>query len=226
MENNGNNDEQELRISQSISQGEHRENTQENSRLQEASDYLRRSMEPSRQDAQADSSAISQFKQLEFEAKAAEDFAKENHLWLSYFDLELGLPYKGGNENDNYIDIAEQMIYKVNNLFNCRGSVVASLDNIAAHNKLFPNTAYELVGFTGFEGRNVYPIYKQNFISNASEASPEEISNYMTMLGFLQLNEHTFTNSEYTVSDLRPRNVLKDIDGDIYVIDNIIIQNK
>ena len=41
----------------------------------------------------------------------------------------------------------------------------------------------------------------------------------MTSLGFAREGEASYGNGDVTISDLRPRNVLKDGDGDIYVVD-------
>lgn len=41
----------------------------------------------------------------------------------------------------------------------------------------------------------------------------------MESLGFLETGEARFSNGDIEISDLYPRNVLKDINGDIYVID-------
>jgi hypothetical protein len=39
---------------------------------------------------------------------------------------------------------------------------------------------------------------------------------------FRQINNHTFENDQYIVFDLHPRNVLKNSEGTIFVIDNRI----
>ncbi|MBQ2399301.1 MAG: hypothetical protein II308_04445, partial [Muribaculaceae bacterium] len=80
-------------------------------------------------------------------------------------------------------------------------------------------TKYELVGFTGFDGRSVYPVIKQSTIINPQFATKEEIDSYMTSLGFDKIEDWVFSNGDLRISDLRPRNVLKDADGDIYVVD-------
>ena len=41
----------------------------------------------------------------------------------------------------------------------------------------------------------------------------------MKLLGFQKVKEYSYCNGEILISDLRPRNVLKDIDGDIYIVD-------
>ena len=41
----------------------------------------------------------------------------------------------------------------------------------------------------------------------------------MAALGFTKIEEGRYSNNNYEVWDLLPRNVLRDADGDIYVID-------
>lgn len=64
--------------------------------------------------------------------------------------FDLGVPGPSGNENDTYV--ADNIIYKVNNLLNS-GSIAALLKKILLHNLLFPDTAYSFYGFAGFDGR-------------------------------------------------------------------------
>jgi hypothetical protein len=77
--------------------------------------------------------------------------------------------------------------------------------------------SYEIIGFTGFENKARAPyvevVLKQPFIPNAGHATPQEISDFMQSRGFQKINNHTFENGQYIVSDLHPRNVLKDEDG-------------
>lgn len=57
-------------------------------------------------------------------------------------------------------------------------------------------------------------------MKNAIPATPIEIETYMAALSFQKVNsEGRFINDSYEVWDLVPRNVLKDADGDLYVID-------
>ena len=41
----------------------------------------------------------------------------------------------------------------------------------------------------------------------------------MSALDFEKVDEATFTNGDVIISDLYPRNVLKDKDGDLFVVD-------
>ncbi|MDR0873746.1 MAG: hypothetical protein LBN27_09840 [Prevotellaceae bacterium] len=154
-------------------------------------------------------------------------YAKENNLWIKSL-YSLGVPFVGGgNENTLAYDEKNKIIYKSNNLINHQFSIIKLLESIEIHNQLFPETKYDIVGFTGMDyGENRTPyievILKQDYITNVVQATQQEIISYMHSIGFEQVNEHTFANKQYTVSDLRPRNVLKDTHGNIYVIDNIV----
>lgn len=133
----------------------------------------------------------------------------------SIFDL--GIPGPSGNENDTYV--ADNVIYKVNNLLNC-GSIRSLLNKLLLHNTIFPDTAYTFYGLTGFDGRTIQPVIAQPRIANAQPATQIMIDTYMAALGFEKLNSTgRFSNSTYEVWDLLPRNVLIDCEGDIFVVD-------
>ena len=48
---------------------------------------------------------------------------------------------------------------------------------------------------------------------------PNDNESTRTTLGFEQTAEASFSNGYIEVSDLRPRNVLRDSDGDMYMVD-------
>lgn len=155
---------------------------------------------------------------LEIEQRVTESFAKQHHLWVPIDDIfYLGTPGPSGNENDTYV--SNDIIYKVNNLLNC-GSILKLLDRVIMHNEIFPDTFYQLYAFTGFEGRSIMPVLSQNLIKNAEPATQINIDTYMAAIGFDRLNEKGYySNNLYIVWDLIPRNVLRDKDGDIFVVD-------
>ena len=64
------------------------------------------------------------------------------------------------------------------------------------------------------------PVFTQMLVKDAVPATIVEIETYMAALGFSKVNSNgRYKNPEYEVWDLLPRNVLKDTDGDIYIID-------
>lgn len=204
-------------ILQSIPQRERGTEAQKDRRMEEAERAIRRSQSSGTNETQFGGSQSALSRQ-EIEARAAEEYAKENGLWIPMDKVfDLGTPGPSGNENDTYIS-NEGYVYKVNNLMNSKGTLPL-FDRIKLHNQIFPSSRYEFVGFTGFDGRSIYPIFRQAYVHESTNATPEEIEEYMNTLGFSKINEHKYTNGDITISDLRPRNVLKDTDGDLYVVD-------
>ena len=204
-------------ILQSIPQRERGTEAQKDRRMEEAERAIRRRQSSGTNETQFGRSQSALSRQ-EIEARAAEEYAKENGLWIPMDKVfDLGTPGPSGNENDTYIS-NEGYVYKVNNLMNSKG-ILPLFDRIKLHNQIFPSSRYEFVGFTGFDGRSIYPIFRQAYVHESTNATPEEIEEYMNTLGFSKINEHKYTNGDITISDLRPRNVLKDTDGDLYVVD-------
>ncbi|MCP1996646.1 LPD38 domain-containing protein [Flavobacterium sp. HSC-61S13] len=166
----------------------------------------------------------------DLEKRVVFEYAKENNLWIDDI-YSLGKAFGSGNENTVVLNAEERSVYKSNNLFNSQFLVSNLLDYIENHNKLFPETSYELVGFSGFDnGANRAPyvevVIKQPFVSQAEHVEKSVIASFMESLGFTKVTDTSFTNGQYTVSDLHPRNVLKSEEGIIYVIDNMISENK
>lgn len=206
-------------IFESVSQGEYGTEAKEDGRVEEALIELRRRSEENERNAQEAGGTLSGRQQKEIEARAAEVYAKEKGIWIPMQEIfSLGEPAPSGNENDVYFNSQDNSVYKVNNLMNS-GNITSLLERIKLHNQYFPDTRYELVGFSGFGGRDIYPVLQQRYIENATFATPKEIENYMEALGFERIGDAEYSNGNVVISDLRPRNVLKDGDGDIYVVD-------
>ena len=208
-------------ISESVSQRGYGEETSQNRRIYEISDELRRRCQLHEAQFRDGQETINHF---EVEQRVSEQYAKENGMWIAMSDVfDLGVPGPSGNENDTYV--SNDIIYKVNNLLNT-GSILRLLDRIMWHNNLFYDTAYTLHGFTGFDGRTVMPVLQQRLVKDAVPATTIEIGTYMAAIGFTKQNdEGRYANAEYEVWDLVPRNVLKDKDGDIFIIDAEIAMN-
>ena len=205
-------------ILQSIPQRERGTEAQKDRRMEEAALRLQDRIEEAARDAQAAGRTLSRAERKEIEARAAEEYAKEKGLWIPMEETFSWNPMPSGNENDVYLNTSDGYVYKVNNLMNSKG-ILPLFDRIKLHNQIFPSSRYEFVGFTGFDGRSIYPIFRQAYVHESTNATPEEIEEYMNTLGFSKINEHKYTNGDITISDLRPRNVLKDTDGDLYVVD-------
>lgn len=209
-------------IPESVSQRSSGEETAENRRILEVADELRRRCELYEAQLRNGEEHVSR---LEVEQRVAEQYAKDNGMWLPMSDVfNIGVPGPSGNENDTYV--SNDIIYKVNNLLNT-GSILRLLDRLTWHNNLFYDTAYTLHAFTGFDGRTIMPVLQQRLVKDAVPATAIEIETYMAAIGFTkQNNEGRFANDEFVVWDLVPRNVLRDKEGDIFIIDAEIAKNQ
>ena len=205
-------------VSEPIPQGEHRTETPQDSRMEEAANRLRQRSRTHESLDGRSGEALPLQEKLNAEAREAESYAKETGQWIPMSRVfDLGVPGPSGNEADTYVG-NDGYIYKVNNLMNSRG-ILPLLERYQLHNQIFPESKYELVGFTGFDGGSIYPVFRQQYVPGASLSTPEEIDAYMQSLGFHQTGEAEYSNGDVTISDLRPRNVLRDADSDMYVID-------
>ena len=96
------------------------------------------------------------------------------------------------------------------------------IDNIPLFNSVFKNSAYEIVGYGEIDGEFVR-ILKQPIVdfANSTPLTEDERVEYMRSLGFEPLNKENtaFSNGEIVVSDLQKSNIVKDVDGNIRVID-------
>ena len=202
-------------ILKSVSQGSNGAYDEENRRIKEISDELQRLCRLHEAQPRTGQEDRGKF---EIEQRLAEQYAKSVGMWIPMDEVfDLGTPGPSGNENDTYV--AKDTIFKVNNLLNS-GSICNLLDKIILHNLVFPNTAYKLKGFAGYDGRSVMPVLEQERICNAQPATHIMIDTYMSALGFTKENdEGRYSNGTYVVWDVVPRNVLVDADGDMYVVD-------
>ena len=193
-------------ILQSVSQGSNGAQDAENSRSEAISDELKRRCKLYEAQLGDGQPHVGPF---EIEQRITESFAKEHGLWIpidSVFDL--GTPGPSGNENDTYV--SNDIIYKVNNLLNS-GSILRLFDKVRMHNEIFPETYYQLYAFTGFDGRTIMPILKQDLVTNAKPTPQISIDTYMAAIGFEKVDsEGRFSNGSYLVWDVIPRNVLVD----------------
>ena len=91
-------------------------------------------------------------------------------------------------------------------------------------NDVFPSSRYEILGYGEFDGEFVR-ILEQPYVkydgSEDSMLSPEERVEYMDKIGFKPINKEktAFTDGEIVISDLQKGNIIRDISGNVRVID-------
>ena len=151
------------------------------------------------------------------EAARLIDFSKKNNLWFSKFDAS------------NYIsEGAEQKVYLMNSyqVFKLNDSIYFTnwldyLHNLLLHNFFFPDTSYELIGFTSLN-KTLYSVVKQNYIQITEPTNLSVVKQFLEVNGFLNLRNHDYFNPNLGIilEDLHDENVLVN-NGIYYFIDTV-----
>ena len=149
------------------------------------------------------------------------DFANSNNLWISLSNLNVEFLSKGG-ENEVYTGNKDNIVIKLNNFEYAGDDLENFFIRINAHNKLFGNVPYQMIGFAYNSKKEFCAVLIQPYILAEREATADEIAAYMEALGFEMDYYDGYHNSEYEVFDVVPNNVLYGIDGDLYFIDTQI----
>lgn len=151
------------------------------------------------------------------EAARLIDFSKKNNLWFSKFDAS------------NYIsEGAEQKVYLMNSyqVSKLNDSIYFTnwldyLHNLLLHNFFFPDTSYELIGFTSLNN-TLYAVVKQNYIQITEPTNLSVVKQFLEANGFLNIRNHDYFNPNLGIilEDLHEENVLVN-NGIYYFIDTV-----
>ena len=191
-----------------------RTNSPINSILEQATNIVRRKKETTGTLEPTESYKRGQTKELI-------DFANSNNLWISLSKLNVEFLSKGG-ENEVYTGNKDNIVIKLNNFEYAGDDLENFFIRINAHNKLFGNVPYQMIGFAYNSQQEFCAVLIQPYILAEREATEDEIAAYMEALGFEMDYYDEYHNSEYEVFDVVPNNVLYGIDGDLYFIDTQI----
>ena len=114
----------------------------------EVAHQLRKSVDTVRKELEKQQIIFTNHQQEDVEKSFIFKYAKANNLWIEDF-YSLGTPTNaGGYENTLALNETSGFLYKSNNLFNAKFLISNLLEQIRLHNELFPETSYEIVGFT------------------------------------------------------------------------------
>ncbi|MBU3809376.1 MAG: hypothetical protein H9802_13335 [Candidatus Phocaeicola faecipullorum] len=191
-----------------------RTNSPINSILEQASYIVRRKKETTGTLEPTESYKRGQTKELI-------DFANSNNLWVSLSNLNVEFLSKGG-ENEVYTGNKDNIVIKLNNFEYAGDDLENFFIRINAHNKLFGNVPYQMIGFAYNGKKEFCAVLIQPYILAEREATEDEIATYMEALGFEMDYYDGYHNSEYEVFDVVPNNVLYGIDGNLYFINTQI----
>ena len=151
------------------------------------------------------------------EAERLKSYIADNNLWFSVEHLK------------NYLDEgAEQQVYLIDekHVIKTNDSIFYSswqdyLHSLLLHNYFFPDTAYELIGFT--EKDNVLlAVVKQRYVKKKGNTDLEHVKKFMAENGFKNTKDNDYYNPELglILEDLHDENVLTK-DGILYFVDTV-----
>lgn len=151
-------------------------------------------------------------------------WAVTNNCWIDR--TALGTFSDRGSENEVYASLDSRNVYKLNDFRYSDDNLNPFFERIHIHNQLFPDCAYDFVGFAENREGKTCAVLRQPFIVAQREATQQEIDEEMQCLGFRkEMDEGYFTNNDYDIFDAVPNNVLMGEDGHLYFIDTIIFKS-
>ncbi|MDO9155016.1 MAG: hypothetical protein Q7U47_15125 [Paludibacter sp.] len=163
--------------------------------------------------------------------------AVENGAWIDKVSvLTNGDSINNGTENTVYLSKDGINVIKANNFFFLNENdaefkhtrdLKYFFDRIIAHNLLFPEISYKIIGFTKDSGGQICVVLQQPYIPNYEYAAREKIDSELEKMGFIKtvLGEginnglNGYTNGIYELTDAKPLNVLKDENGKLHFVD-------
>ena len=131
------------------------------------------------------------------------------------------MPFAVGTDSDVYSSKDREHVIKLS-----KGKFDAKfptdIDAVPLFNSIFPNSAYRIVGYGEIDGHFV-KILEQDAVdfSTATPLSVEERIAHMKTIGFKPINgdNTVFSNGQIVVADLQKSNIVKDVLGNVRVID-------
>lgn len=131
-------------------------------------------------------------------------------------------PIRSGTDSDVYLSDDGANVIKASKGKFDNKKFPSDIDQINLFNYVFPHSAYRILGYGRLNGSFVRFI-EQPFVdfSKAQPLSVEERVSYMQRMGFEPKNKEKtlFSNGLVSVSDLQKSNIVRDVDGNIRVID-------
>lgn len=153
----------------------------------------------------------------EQETKSLEEYISLNNLWVPNIDLSQYV--SEGAEQKVYLNSTDQVI-KLNDAIYYT-SWLDYFHNLLFHNFFFPDTAYELRGFTKQDG-TLYAVVAQSFVSITQHTDLNEVRLFLRSNGFENTRNNDYQNHDLGIilEDLHDENVLTR-NGVLYFIDTV-----
>jgi hypothetical protein len=169
------------------------------------------------------SDEIESSKQIrEQETKKLESFVTEQNLWIN--DIDFSQYVSEGAEQKVYLKDSDHVL-KLNDAI-YYSYWTDYFYNLLLHNFFFPDTAYELIGFTKESGK-LYAVVKQSFVTITQETDLNKVKSFLEANGFINNRNNDYFNPDLGIilEDLHDENVLTKNDI-LYFIDTVFYTTK
>lgn len=150
--------------------------------------------------------------------------AKSFGTWIEVNQL-IGNMIGNGQENDVFIAKDSVSVIKLNNfglLPNTANSLAGFIHRLLSHNKLFPNDAYTVLGFSQNSKGEPCIVLKQPFINAIRYATDEEIDSFLEEHDYTVDMDDIWFDGRYEISDVKSTNVLVDQYDNLHFIDAVV----
>jgi hypothetical protein len=158
----------------------------------------------------------------EEETKNLIEYISEHQFWLT--DIDFTQYVSEGAEQRVYLNDSEHVL-KLNDsiYYSCWTDY---FHNLLLHNHFFPDTAYELLGFTK-ENEILYAVVKQPFVTITQETDLNKVKLFLETNGFFNNRNNDYINYDLGIilEDLHDENVLTK-NGIHYFIDTVFYLTK
>ena len=155
-----------------------------------------------------------QFKKQE--TKRLERYISEKNLWI---DVDLTQYVSEGAEQKVYLKDTDNVLKLNDSIY--YNSWKDYLYNLLLHNYFFPDTAYDLIGFTK-DNDILYAVVQQSYVSITAITDLKQVKEFLTLNGFKNNRNNDYINPELGIilEDLHDENVLTRNDI-LYFIDTV-----
>ncbi|MFA7444831.1 MAG: hypothetical protein WCY89_02710 [Flavobacteriaceae bacterium] len=152
------------------------------------------------------------------ETEIIKQYISENNLWIS--DIDFSQYISEGAEQKVYLKDKRHVI-KLNDAI-YYNSWEDYLYNLLLHNYFFPDTAYELLGFTKDDKGVLYAVVKQAFVTISQTTNLQYVKDFLIRNHFSNIRNNDYINTEIGIilEDLHDENVLTQ-NGVLYFIDTV-----
>jgi hypothetical protein len=150
------------------------------------------------------------------ETKRLEDYISKEKFWVT---IDSSQYVSEGAEQKVYLKDTENVL-KLNDAI-YYNSWKDYFYNLLLHNYFFPDTAYELIGFTK-NNAILYAVVQQSYVSIITTTDLSQVKNFLTLNGFENVRNNDYYNPELGIilEDLHDENVLTKNDI-LYFIDTV-----